>query len=133
MKFPLFSKDWRSRCKQKINSCSIYASLICPPYAFNIINYNFLKTASHNRCFPSLLNFTSLLRITFALLQQSCQENFVKFHKFYSSRFGGSDKVCYFSEILKWQHKLVQDFERGKLVPNAAKTCFVWAKNFREH
>ena len=43
------------------------------------------------------------------------------------SMFGGSEKERYFLKILKWQHKLVWDYKRGKLVSyflnNAAKIC----------
>ena len=93
---------------------------------FKIITSNFLTTASYNRCFPSLLDFTSSLRIAFAVLQKPCQENFSKFHIFGESRFGGSEKDRYFLKILKWQHELAGDFKRGKLVSyflnNDAKT-----------
>ena len=53
---------------------------------FNIITSNFLRTGSYNRCFPSLLDVTSFLRITFAVLQKLCKkisENFI-----YSARVG---------------------------------------------
>ena len=94
---------------------------------FNIITSNFLRTGSYNRCFPSLLDVTSFLRITFAVLQKLSQENFRNLHIFGESRFGGSEKDRYFLKILKWQHKLSRDFKRGKLVSyflhNAAKTC----------
>ena len=83
--------------------------------------------ASYNRCPPSLLVFTSFLHITFAVLQKPCQENFRKFQEFGKSRFGSSEKDCYFFKILKWQHKLVWEYKGGKLVSyfvnNAAKTC----------
>ena len=43
------------------------------------------------------------------------------------SRFGGSEKDCYFLNILKWQHKLIRKYKRGKLATyfpnNAAKRC----------
>ena len=43
------------------------------------------------------------------------------------SRFGGSEKDCYFLKFPKWQHKLVWNYKREKLVSyflnNATKTC----------
>ena len=50
-----------------------------------------------------------------------------KFQGSSQSRFGGSEKDRYFLKIPKWQHNLVQDYKRGKLVSyflnNTAKTC----------
>ena len=70
---------------------------------------------------------TPFSRITFAVLQKPCQGNFRKFHGSGESRLGGSEKDCYFLKILKWQHKLVWDYKREKLISyflnNAAKTC----------
>ena len=42
------------------------------------------------------------LHLTFAVLQKPCQQNFGKFQEFGESRFGGSEKDCYFLKILKW-------------------------------
>ena len=61
---------------------------------------------------------SSLLRITFAALQKPCQGNFWKFQGSGQSRFGGSEKDRYFLKIPKWQHKLVRNYKRGKLVSN---------------
>ena len=73
------------------------------------------------------------LRITFAVFQKPCQENFGKFQEFGESRFGGSEKDRYFLKILKRQHKLVRDYKRGKLVSyflnNAAKTIHTKSRN----
>ena len=76
---------------------------------------------------------TSLLRITSGVfLQKPCQGNFGKFQGSGESRFGGSEKDRYFLKIPKWQHKLVRDYKRGKLVSyflnNAAKTCLYGLK-----
>ena len=118
----------------KKNSCSTYYSF---NVFFSIITYNFLPTvqllACYNRCLPSLLAFTLLLlRLTFAVLQKPCQENVGKFQEFCESRLGGSEKDRYFLKILKWQHKLVPDYKRGKLVcyflNNTAKTCLYGLK-----
>ena len=83
--------------------------------------------ASYNKYIPSLLAFTSFLCIKFAVLQKPCQENFWKFPDFGDSRFGRSEKDRYFLKILKWEHKLVRDYQRGKLVSfflnNAVKRC----------
>ena len=78
-------------------------------------------------CLPSLLVFTSPLRITFAVLQKTWQGNFRKLQGSDKSRFGGSENNRYILKIPKWQHKLVQDCKRGELVSyflnDAAKTC----------
>ena len=67
----------------------------------------------------------SLLR-TKQVLQKPCQGNFGKFQGSIQSRFGSSKKDRYFLKIAKWQHKLVRDYKRGKLISyfpiNAAKT-----------
>ena len=78
---------------------------------------------------PSIFVFTStsLLSLTFAVLQKQYQGDFGKFQGSGKSRSGGSEKDRYFLKIPKWQHKLVRDYKRGKLVSyflnNAAKTC----------
>ena len=83
---------------------------------------------------PSIFAFTctSLLRITFAILQKPCQGNVGKFQGSDESIFGGSGKDRYFLKIRKWQHKFVQDYKRGKLVSyllnNAAKRCLYGLK-----
>ena len=73
------------------------------------------------------------LRLTFAVLQKPCQENFGKFQEIGESRFGGSEKDRYFLKILKLWHKLVRDYKRGKLVSyflnNAPKTCLYGLQN----
>ena len=75
---------------------------------------------------PSIFVFTStsLLR---SLTETECQGNFGKFQRFRESRFRGLEKDRYFLKIPKWQHTLVRDYRRGKLVSyllnNAAKTC----------
>ena len=50
-----------------------------------------------------------------------------KFQGSGESIFGGSEKDCYFLKTPKWQHKLVGEYKREKLVSlflnNAAKTC----------
>ena len=51
--------------------------------------------------FACLPVFTSLLRITFAVIQKTCQENFRKFQESDESKFGGSEKDYYF---LKFQN-----------------------------
>ena len=70
---------------------------------------------------------SSLLRITFAVMQKPCQGNFGKFQESGESRFGGSEKYRYFLKIPKWLHKLFRDYKRGQLVSyflnNVAKTC----------
>ena len=72
--------------------------------------------ASFSMCLPSLLVFTLILRIKFAVLQKPCQRNFEKFQGTGVSRFRGSEKDRYFLKIPKWEHKFVQDYKRGKLV-----------------
>ena len=65
------------------------------------------------------LVFTSLLRITLATLQKSCQRSG-------ESRFDGSEKDRYLLKFPKKQHKLVPNCKQGKLVcyflNNAVKT-----------
>ena len=65
------------------------------------------------------------------MLQKPCLEHFVKFQEFGKSRYDGSEKYRYL-KILKWQHKLVRHYKRGKLVSyflnDAAKTCLYWLK-----
>ena len=91
-----------------------------------------LQLVASSKCLPSLLVFTSLLRFTFAVLQKPCQGNFEKFQGSGESRFSGSEKDRYFLKIPKWQHKLVRDYKRGKLVSYflnyAAKTCLYGLK-----
>ena len=78
-----------------------------------------------------LFTCTSLLRITFAVLQKPCQRNLGN-QGSGESRFGGSEKNRYVLRTPKWQHKLVRDYNRRKIVPcflnNAAKTCLYGLK-----
>ena len=127
-------KDWLSRCNQTKEKHLLHSfhitCLVCS-------TYNFLTTGSELLHVPSIfacLYFTlvpSLLHNTQAL-QKSCQGNFWKFQGPSKSRFGGSEKDCYFLKIPKWQHKHVRDYKRGKLVSyflnNAAKTCLYGLK-----
>ena len=86
--------------------------------------------AIYSKCLPSLLVFT--LRITFAALQKQCQGYFGKSQGSGESRFGGFEKDRYFLKIPKWQHNLVRNYKRGKLVSyflnNGAKTCLYGLK-----
>ena len=111
--------------KQKENSCSTYYSL---NVFLSIITYNFYPTVSKLQQVLSIFSCLNLfLRLTLAVLQKPYQENFAKFREFGESRFGGSENDRYFLKILKWQHKLVQDYTRGTLVSyflnSPAKTC----------
>ena len=86
-----------------------------------------------SKCLPYLLVFTSLLRITFAVLQKPCQGNFGKFQGT-GERVGLAvlKKDRYFLKIPKWQHKLARDYKRRKLVSyflnNGAKACLYGLK-----
>ena len=108
-------KDWLSNQNKR----KTVASLI----SYHSFNVFFSIT---NMCLPSLLVFTSLLRITFAVLQKPCQGNFGKFQGSGESRFSGFKIDRYSLKIPKWHHRLVWDYKRGKLVSsflnNAAKT-----------
>ena len=77
--------------------------------------------------FACLPVFTSLLHIILVTIQKPFQGNFGKFQESDEGRFSGSEKDIYFLKIPKWQHKLVWDYKRGKLVyyflNNAGKTC----------
>ena len=70
--------------------------------------------------------------IHFVAIQKPCQGNFGKFQKSDENGFSGSEKDCYFLKIPKWQHKLVRDYKREKLVyyflNNAGKTCLYGPK-----
>ena len=74
------------------------------------------------KCLSSLLVFASLLHNICSLTETMSR----KFQGSDHSRFGGSEKDCYFLKFPKWQHKLVWNYKRGKLVSyflnNAAKT-----------
>ena len=84
---------------------------------------------------PSIFVFpsTSLLHITFAVLQKPCQSR-----KFWEISWIRQElilvvlKKILFFKIPKWQHKLVQNYKQGKLVSyflnNAAKTCLYGLK-----
>ena len=78
------------------------------------------------------LCLSSLLRITYAASQKPCEGNFGKFQESVQSRFGGSEKDCYFLKIPKWQHRLVRNYKRGMLVSNilnkGPKTCLYGLK-----
>ena len=120
-------KDWLFRCnhnKRKTVAPHI-THLNCS--LLLLLTVSFQLVASYNRCPPSLLAFTLFLRITFAVLQKPCQENFGKFQESGESRFGGSEKDRYISKILKSQHKLAWEYKRRNLVFHflnyAAKTC----------
>ena len=84
-------------------------------------------------CLPSFLVFTSLLRITFAVLQKPGQGNFGKFQGT-GERVGLAvlKKDRCFLKIPKWQHKLARDYKRRKLVSyflnNGAKACLYGLK-----
>ena len=66
------------------------------------------------------------------VLQKSFQGNFGKFQGSSKIRFHGSEKDRYFLKIPKWQHKLIWDYKRGKLVSyflnNAAATSLYQLK-----
>ena len=99
---------------------------------FNITTYNFLTSGSKLQRVPSVFAclyfplIPSLSRST-QVLQKPCQGNFGKFQGSGQSRFGGSERDRYFFKIPKWQHELVRDYKRGKLVyyflNNTAETC----------
>ena len=131
IKFLTILKDRLSRCNQNKRKTAaphvthILCSLVL------LLTTSFQLLASYKRCLPSAC-LHLFLRLTFAVLQKPCQENFVKFQEFYESRFGGSENDRYFLKILKWQYKLVRDYKLGKLVSyflnNAAETCLYGLK-----
>ena len=76
-------------------------------------------------CLPSLLAFTSLLRIIFAVLQKPCRGNF---REISTVRLVVLKKIVFFEDF-----KMAgDDYKRGKLVSylldNAAKTCLYGLK-----
>ena len=90
-------------------------------------------TGSNLQQVPSIFSDLHFYAFTFAALQKPCQGNFGKFQRSGESRFGGSEKDRYFLKIPKWQHKLVRNYKRGKLVSyflnNGAKTFLYGLKN----
>ena len=80
--------------------------------------------ARYDKSLPSLLVFAV------AVLQKPCQGKFQRSGK---SRFGSSERNCYFLKIPKWQHKPVREYKQRKLVSyflnNAAKTFSYGLKN----
>ena len=128
-------KDWLSRFNQTrekhlLHSFHITRLTWC---LVLLLTISLQLVASYTMCFLSLLVFTSvwsLLSHT-QVLQKPCQGNFRKFQGSGQSRFGSSED-CYFLNIPRWQHKLVWDYKRGKLVSyflnNAAKTCLYGLK-----
>ena len=63
---------------------------------------------------------------TSAVLQKSCQGRFRKFQGSRKGSFCSPEKVLHFLKNFKWQHKLIRDYKRGKMVSyflnNVAKT-----------
>ena len=89
-----------------------------------------IATASaFHLCLSFYLHFTLT---HFAAIQKLCKGNFGKFQESGESRFSGSEKDRYFLKIPKWQHKLVRDYKRRKLVysflNNTSKTCLYGPK-----
>ena len=130
-------KDWLSRCNQNKRKT------VAPPYHsfnlfFSVTTYHFLPTDSKlaiaiastcHLCFSSCLHFTLM---HFIATQKPCEGNSGKFQESGGSRFSGSEKDHYFLKIPTWQHKLVRDYKRGKLVyyflNNAGKICLYGPK-----
>ena len=77
--------------------------------------------------FVFVFKYTSISRITFAVLRKPCQGNSGKFQRSGESRFGSSEKDRKFLKILKWRQELARFYKWGKLVSyflnNAANTC----------
>ena len=96
------------------------------------ISLQLVASYSHSKCVPSLLVLLSSLHSYICSHTETCQGNFEKIQESGQSRFGGSEKECYFLKIPKWQYKLVWDYKQGKLVSyfinNAAKTCLYGLK-----
>ena len=100
---------------------------------FSITAYNFLTTFSKLHCVPSIfacIYLTLVPSLSHAGLTETMSR---KLQWSSQSRFGGSEKDCYFLKIPKWQHKLVRDYKRRKLVSyflnNAAKTLLYGLTN----
>lgn len=104
--FATVLKNWLSRCnsnKRKIVALHITHLM------YSLI---LLLSISLLFIFACLSVFTSLLHITFAVIQKRYQENFRKFEL--------SEKCHYFLKITKQQHKLVQI---TGVLNTKAKTC----------
>ena len=129
-------KDWLSRCNQNKRKtvaphtthlmCSLVLLLTISLWLVEKCSY--LASVFH----ICLHTSTSLLRITYPVLQKSCQANFSKFQGSRESRFDGFKKDCYFLKIPKWKDKPVLVYKQGKLVSyflnNAIKTCLYGLK-----
>ena len=120
-------KGWLSRCNQnKRETVEQHITHLVYSYDDYLQFPDLQLVAIYSKCPTSLLVFTSLLRITFTALQKPCHGNLGKFQGSGESRFGSSEKDRYFLKIPKWQHKVVWNYKRGKVVSyflnNDAKT-----------
>ena len=89
-------KEWLSRCKQNKRKTVAphIPHLMCSLVLLLTISLQLV--ASCRMCLPYLLVFTSLLRITFAVLQKSCQGNFRKFQRLASVGLAALKKIVIF-------------------------------------
>ena len=125
-------KDWLSRCYQnKRKKVAPHVThLICSLVLLFTISLKLITNGTSASAFHLCLLsvFTSLLRITFAVLQKPCQGNFGKFQGS-GWRFW---KRSLFLKIPKCQHKFVRYYNQWKLdfyfLNNAAKTCLYGLK-----
>ena len=113
--------------EQKRNSCSTYHSF---NVFFSITTYNFITTGRQLKLASKYLPFVFSLPLHFyALLLQSYWNQVKEISKNLKNqaRVYLAYIYCYFSKIPKWQHKLVRNYKRGKLVSyflnNAARKC----------
>ena len=120
-------KDCLSRCNKNIerNCWTRY-------HSFNLflqllLNISLQLVGIYNKWLPSLLFFTSLLHITFAVLQKPFQGDLGKLQESGGTKFGSSEKNCYFLKSPKWQHKFIWNYKRSKLV-----SYFISLSNFTQ-
>ena len=107
----IFSPAYASPGRKQDEADKISRYIKCVLYYYHLqFPHNWLP--SYDKCLLSLPVFGSLLTYTYSLTETMPKE----FKGPAESTFYGSEKDHYFSKIPKWQHKLVREYKRGKLV-----------------
>ena len=107
----IFSPVYTSPGREQDEVDKISRYIKCVLYYYHLqFPHNWLP--SYDKCLLSLPVFGSLLTYTYSPTETMPKE----FKGPAESTFCGSEKDHYFSKIPKWQHKLVREYKRGKLV-----------------
>ena len=107
----IFSPAYTSPGRKQDEADKISRYIKCVLYYYHLqFPHNWLP--SYDKCLLSLPVFGSLLTYTYSPTETMPKE----FKGPAESTFCGSEKDHYFSKIPKWQHKLVREYKRGKLV-----------------